>query len=178
MNTVKFISTQYLKDNTAIQSNVDNTLLEPYILKAQDTHIQQILGTNYYVHLGNAVVSSSLSAIETDLIKNYIQPAIAEWTFYEVLPHINYKSTNKAVSQNTSENSSPSQLADIKYLRNSIRDLAEYYSERLVRELTDNSSKYPLYLNQGVNNVLTNKNVYFNGLYISGRSRRCSWDTP
>ena len=167
MNIVKFISVQYLKDNTAIQNNVDDDLIAPYILKSQDTHIQQILGTNYYDHLKTAISGSTLTASEEALLRTYVQPALSEWAFYEVLPHLNYKSTNKAVSQQSSEFGTPSILEDVKYLRNSVRDMAEFYSKRLTNELCQNLGNYPLYSSQGTNNLQQKSSKYFGGLYLS-----------
>ena len=167
MNVVKFISVQYLKDNTAIQDNVEDKLLNPYILKAHDTHIQQILGTNYYNHLKDGVTSGSLSTNELNLMRTYIQPCVSEWAFYEVIPHMNFKATNKAISQQTSEFSAPSALNDIKYLRSSVRDMAEFYSKRLTKELCNNLSLYPEYGSQGTNNLDKRSTRYFNGLYIN-----------
>jgi hypothetical protein len=169
MSIVKFISTEYLKQNTALQENVDDTLVTPYIIKAQDTHIQSILGTNYYNHLKDAVKTNTLTTRETTLLREFIQPAVSEWTFYEVIPHLNYKATNKAVSTQNSEYSNPSSLDEIKYLRNSVRDMAEFYTKRLERELSLNQQYYPLWANQNLNNLPINRKTYFSGVYLKGR---------
>lgn len=168
MNTVKFISTQYLKDNTAIENNVDDTLLGNYILKSQDTHIQQTLGSGYYDYLKNQVVSSSLTTQENILMRQYIQPTLAEFTFYEVIPHLNYKATNKAVSQQSSEFTQPSTIGDIKYLRNTVLDLAEFYLRRLTKELC--SGKYPLIGSFSDQNLNRNNKAYFSGIYLTRKN--------
>lgn len=168
MNTVKFISAQYLKDNTAIENNVDDTLLGNYILKAQDTHIQQVLGSGYYDYLKTQVISGSLSTQENILMRQYIQPTLAEFTFYEILPHLNYKSTNKAISQQSSEFSQPSALSDIKYLRSTVLDLAEFYLKRLTKELC--SDKYPLIGTFSDQNLNRNNRAYFSGIYLTRKN--------
>ena len=171
MNIIRFISTEYLKDNTAIQNNVDDELLKAYIIKAQDTEIQQTLGTNYYNHLRESIKNSSLTNDEETLLRTYIQPCLSEWAFYEVIPHLNYKATNKSIATNTSEFSSASTLEDIKYLRNSVRDMAEFYSKRLVRELSLNLNLYPLYASQSDNNLNKSNRASFGGLYLSKHKR-------
>ena len=110
-----FISIAYLKENTALQDNIDDSILSPFITKAQDTHLQQVLGTTFYEHLQSQVIADTLTSVEKLLIELYIQPMLAEWALYEVLPHINYKLTNKSVSTNNSEWSSSSQLSELKY---------------------------------------------------------------
>ena len=169
-NIVKFISVDYLKENTTIENNVDSSTLSPFIKKAQDTYLQQILGSSFYDHLSDAFVASSLTANEENLIRDYIQQMVAEWTLYLVLPHINYKLTNKAVSQQSSEFSEASTVEEIKYLRNSVRDLAEFYSERLTSYLCDNSSLFPEYNNpDSPENLPKNSRSYFSGIYIPNR---------
>jgi hypothetical protein len=38
MAIVKFVSAQYVKENTAIEENVDDSKLVPYIIKSQDNN--------------------------------------------------------------------------------------------------------------------------------------------
>ena len=47
----KFISTVFLKENTTIEDNVDDTKLVPFIKISQDTHIGQVLGATFYNRL-------------------------------------------------------------------------------------------------------------------------------
>jgi hypothetical protein len=167
MAKVKFISTTYLKENTTIQDNVDDNILVPFIYKAQDTHLQQILGTTFYNTLKNGIASGTTNSDEESLIRDYIQPMVCEWTLYEALPHINYKLTNKAVSQENSEFSQASSLDDIKYLRSSVRDMAEFYTKRLTKYLCDYSNLFPTYMTPDAKeNLAKSSKSYFSGIYI------------
>lgn len=168
MNKIKFISTAYLKSNTTIQDNVEDDILNPYIHKVQDTHLQQVLGTSFYNRLKTGVEDNNLSTNELSLLRTYIQPMVAEWTFYEVLPHINYRITNKAVSQQSSEFSQASGLDEVKYLRQTVRDMAEFYTKRLQKYLCDYGQLYTEYVNPGdKENIKKNiKKGFFNGVYI------------
>ena len=62
MGRVLFLSTYRLKKNTPIQQNVDDDLLNPYIYKAQETHIQQILGTNLYDSISDMIINNTIGA--------------------------------------------------------------------------------------------------------------------
>lgn len=176
---VKFISTIYLKENTTIEDNVDDTKLVPYIYSSQDTHIQQALGTNFYNRLKSGVTQNDLTILEEDFLRDYVQPCLAQWAFYEVFPFLNYKSTNKAVSKESSEFSQPSELDEIKYLRNSIRDLAEFYTRRINQYLCDYGYLFPTYQNPDpYENLPANSKSYFGGVYLHKRGRELFKDYP
>lgn len=176
---VRFISTTYLKSNTTIEENVDDAKLVPFILSAQDTHIQLALGTTLYNRLKDGVVNNNLNNDEQELMRTYIQPCLAQWVFYEVFPFLNYKTTNKAISKESSEFSSPSELDEIKYMRNSIRDLAEFYLKRLNVYLCDYSNLYPQYQNPDpLENLPHNSKSYFSGIYVRRRGRDLFKDAP
>jgi len=176
---VKFISTDYLKSNTVIQDNVDENILVPYIYSSQDTHIQLALGSTLYDRLKDGIVNNNLNSDELNLLRTYIQPCLAQWAFYEVFPFLNFKMTNKAVSKQSSEFSAPSELDEIKYLRNSIRDLAEFFTRRLNQYLCDYSQLFPQYLSPDpYANVIANSKSYFSGVYTSRRGLDLFPDIP
>ena len=167
MSKVKFISTEYLKENSTIEDNLDDAKLVPFIYKAQDIHLQSVLGTTFYNHLKDAVINSTLTSDEESLVRDYIQPMIVEYVVYESLPFLSNKLTNKSVMQENSEFGTPSALQEIKYLRNTVRDMAEFYSSRLVKFLCDNSSLFPVYQNPDSNeNLRKNSRVYNTGVFI------------
>jgi len=163
-NKVLFISVDYLKDNTPINKNVDSEILEPCILKAQNIHIEAVLGTKLY----NEIISTigSLSTVNKTLIDDYIQPALVEWSFYRALPYINYRFTNKAISTSNSDNSDAVDLNELHYVREDVKNAAEYLSERVTKFLKDNTDIYPLYLENGDScaDIHPNKTNYNSGI--------------
>lgn len=168
-NIVQFVSVNYIKEHTAMEENVDASKVAPFIIKVQDTHLQQILGSYFYQHLMDAVVGGTLTTAEDNLIKNYIQRLISEWVFYEAFPFLNYKATNKAISKQNSDNSIASELNEVKFMRSAIRDMAEFYNERLNMELINNGNLYPEYQNPALpENLPKNNKSYFNGVYLKG----------
>ena len=170
MSKVKFISVQFLRDQTPIEDNVDADKLTPWIYKAQDTKLQQALGTTFYNRLKQGVIDTEesganpLNADEIELIQDYIKPMVVEWVFYMVIPHLNMKMTNKAVSQENSQFSQPSALDEVKYLRANAKNLAEFYTKRLITYLCDKSKDFPEY-----NNPADDENLHkSNRAYSSG----------
>jgi hypothetical protein len=172
-NIVEFVSTKFIKEHTNIENNVDDSKIKPLIVKVQDTHLQQIIGSSFYEHLMDAVYNDTLTANELILLRNYIQRFVSEYVFFEVFPFLNYKSTNKGVSKESSEYSVPAELSEIKFMRSAIRDIAEFYGARLDKYLTDNSSLFPEYTNPTQpENLPKTGNIYQSGIYLKS-SRNC-----
>jgi hypothetical protein len=167
---VKFIDTTYVKAVTTIEKNVDDTKITPFIIAAQDTHIQQALGTTMYNRLKQGVINNDLNNDELTLLREYIKPALAQFTYYEVYPFLAIKSTNKGASKERSEYADPAELSELKYMRNAIRDLAEFYLRRLTKHLCDFRHLYPQFNNPDAKeNVKSNSKAYFSGMYMQKR---------
>jgi hypothetical protein len=178
---VKFISTNYVKENTIIEMNVDDDKLTPIILKVQKVYLQQLIGSSFYDHLSQAVANTTLTVAEDALIRNYIQNYLAEYVVYEALPFLNYKATNKAISKESSEFSQASDLDEIKYLRSNVKDMAEFFGKRLAKYLCDHQSDFPEWQNPELpENLPKNSRSFFNGIYLpkKGPSGIPSWDEP
>lgn len=169
-NTALMLTAQYVKDNTVINNNVDNELIEPFIIQAQNVRIESILGTGLFNELCTQIINNSVGSDNKVLLDSYVLPALKEWVVYESLPFLNYKMTNKAVSKKNSDNSEPADLSEIRYIRESVRNIAEYMSNRIVEYLKTQTQngKYPLYLNPGstCDTIRPNSDNYFNGLYL------------
>lgn len=163
----KFITPNYIKQNTVIDFNVDDSKIVPVIYQTQDTILQTALGTNFYEHLKNGISANTLTIHEEELIENYIQPLLSEAVVYKLLPFIFVNITNKGPQSERSANSDASTLEDVKYLRNVVRDSYEYYLNNLNTYLCDYSTLFPEY-NESLpkENVKPDKKSYFGGIYI------------
>jgi hypothetical protein len=182
MSRVLFISTATLKRSTPIQQNVDDDLLNPYIYKAQETHIQQILGTNLYDKIMTLIQTNTMSQPSNInyklLLDDYIIPCLTEYSFYEVMPFISLKITNKSIVRGNAEFATEGDLTDLKYLRSTVRDIAEFYAQRVSNYLKQYSYNFPEYFtNSGLDKIVPNSTSYFSGVYIGGTGRYsdCKW---
>lgn len=171
------VSTARLKKNTPIQQNVEDDILNPYIFKAQETHVHQILGTDLYNKMMTSIKTNSVTGDYLTLLNDYIQPFLIEWAFYEVLPFISMKITNKSIVRGNADYLVEGDLSDLKYLRQTVRDLAEFYGERMIGYLKQYSHLFPEYLtNSGLDKIVPKRNNYFGGVYLGrGSSRDCDW---
>jgi len=180
---VYFITTTYLREKTPIQDNTDDDILYPFITISQDLTIQQILGETFYDTLKDGVVNNNLNNDEDYLMRNYIQPCLAQDVLYRVYPHLLAKPTNKSISKERSEYSEPIGLDEMRYMRSAIKDTAEFYARRLQKYLNDYQYLFPTYASPASkDNMPRRPNNYFSGIYIPGNPTAGfnvkSWDEP
>jgi len=169
----KFIDATYIKKNSPLQENIDENILSPLILTAQEIHIKNKLGTALYERLMIDVdlfitLGTPIVLPYSTLLNDYIAPCLKEWTIYEVLPYISLKITNKSVSKRNSEFSVPAENFEVKELRNSVRDVAELFTENLTNYLKENKDSFPEYCNpgNGVDTIRPNDDNFFGGIYL------------
>jgi hypothetical protein len=174
---VYFISTSYLRSVTSIEDNVDDDKLTPFIVQAQDTYLQQIIGETFYNYLKDGVKNNTLNSTYLSFMRNYVQPLVGQYTVYLAFPFLNLKITNKAISKESSENSTPADLGEMKYMRSAIKDIAEFYAKRMVKHLLDYQYLYPPYANPDAKDNFPKKaDSYFTGLYIP--ENYYAWNIP
>jgi len=177
-NNVNFITTKYIKDNSPILDYVSDDELKTFIKPAQDMNMERVLGTRLFKRLKEGITNNNLNSDELVLLREYIQPCLMYWTIYQYILWANFKMTNKAVSKQNSDNSNPSELYEVNYLKSNISDWSEYYSQRITDYLRDNFQLYPQYY-EGTDGPSEkfpdSKNYLFGGMFIPERK----WlDTP
>jgi len=169
-NTVLLVSEQRMKQWTQLDDNVRMNEITPHILQAQDIYIQNSLGTLLYTRIKDGVVANDLNSDETTLLKDYIGPTLMQYALYLMLPSIKYKIANQGVLNGSSEETTPTTLDELKYLRQTVLDLAEFYNKRLVKFFIDNPGMFPQYDAPGTDGMMPDKkNPYFSGL-VTGKS--------
>jgi len=140
-----FIDDQYLKDYTPIGQNIDPLQIYPFVEDAQEIYIQDLLGTPLYMDLTYKLyVGTTYSTSERALV-DLCSKALAYWTVYMSLPHLAIKIRNIGVARPTSENTQPSTMEELKYIREEVKNMAEFWAERIVKYLCENKTTYPLY---------------------------------
>jgi len=167
MSYVLFISSGRLKKLTGVYENFYDDVIQPFVLQAQDIYIQEKLGTTFYQGLKTRVLSGTTSATEQTLLNDYIAPMLANYSVYLALPSIHYRIKNKSVLVGTSEEGQIADLSEIKYLRSSILDIAQFYGERTREYLRKNENSFPEYINFDEDYMAPNKlNAYDSGIFI------------
>lgn len=165
-----YISENRLKESTTINQNVDTELLVPNIKIAQDKYILTKLGSDLDNKLQTLIQDGELGVVGNEnykiLVNTYIQPALVQWTFYESIVFLGFKFQNKDIMRKNSETGTPASLEDIKFLRQEVRNTAEWYTERLVDYLCHNNDLFPEYSTNTDEDVRPSRKNYFNGMNL------------
>lgn len=189
LNRAFIIDSNYLKTQYPgyVEANVDNNAIESFILLAQDINLQSCIGYTMYNYIISQLIidptGGSLSDQYKYILINYIQPEVALWSLYQMYPTLLYKPTNKAVVTKHSDDSNAVGIRELEYLRNQIRNNAEFYDSRIREYITNFVNDFMEYFStSGVNRITPKSNVYFGGMYLnrgrkgSGNSGRCCDD--
>ena len=166
MSYVLFISENKIKDSTAIGGNVSNEFLLPYIRSAQKKYIETKLGTDLFEALQTKITAGSLSGAYETLVDDYIQDALVHWSFYEALPFLRYKVMNNNVVSKTAENSTPLSREEAQDLREEIRNTAEFFTERLILYIKNNTASFPEYTTNTGADVSPDTINYYSGMNL------------
>ena len=170
--TALLVSEQRLKQWTALDENVRVDEITPFIINAQDIYMQDTLGTKFYTRLKDGVVADDLTADEIHLLNEYIAPTLMQYALYLMLPTLKYKVVEKGLLSGTSEETAATNLDELKYVRQTTLDMAEFYNKRLIEFLKDNPGMFSDYDSPGTDGMYPNKRTpYFSGLVTNVRNK-------
>lgn len=173
------LSTNALKQNTAINQNVDDNLLLNAIWEAQEINVQQTCGSRLYKKIvslvANNTIGSAGNANYKTLLDEYITPIINYYAWMNALVYISYKSMNKGLQTQNSDNSQSASMSEMQFVRDDIRNKAEFFAQRLSDYLHANRSLYPEYNNNsGIDEMTPNHNQYSCGIVFDHDSCKCN----
>ena len=143
MTTTLFISENKLKNFSDLNNALDHDLLKNAVREGQDIHIQRMLGNKLYLEMIDKVNNSQVTGNYLTLM-NYIQDALLYWAYYEALEAIWLRPRNNGLL--IPQGGQEAQAADTNIYdkkRESVKNKAEWYSERLVGYLIDNQTLFP-----------------------------------
>lgn len=166
---VQLTDLKYIKETVIIDSNVDDLLLISAVRNAQEIEIQKVLGTKLYNKIMSDLSSNSLANQYENLLYDYIQIAHCNWTLYHSFVNLEWKLTNKSVSEKSSDNSQATDKKNISFLRENTRLIAESYSQRMTDIIIANIGDFPEYETSGCStngNISPDKNQYFSGMQL------------
>jgi hypothetical protein len=166
MAYVLFISEDKLKDSTAINGNVDVDFLLPYVRVSQKIYVETKLGTDLYDKLQSEITAGTLAGDYKTLVDDYIGDMLVQWAFYECMPFLRFKIQNGNIYSKTSETGNALSETEASSLREEVRNTAEYYTERLVTYLCNNSSLFPEYKTSSGADVTPDTDAYYSGINI------------
>lgn len=170
MANVLFISETFLKQNTQVSDNVDVKYIRESILWSQDTQIQPILGSTLYNKIQTDIGASTLAGVYKTLVDDYIQVTLKHYVTAECLDMAHYKITNKGLQIQDSEQSAPASSSRLDKLVEKENNKGDWYRQRLIEYLCENSSDYPEYENpdDGVDVIHPTRDNYRTTIFLGG----------
>mgnify|MGYP003641312772 FL=1 len=176
MAYVLFISEAKLKDSTAINLNVDPEILLPYVLQAQRIYIETKLGTTLYEKLESLITAGTIGNVGNEayktLVDEYIGDCLPSWAFHMCIPYLRFKTENGNIYSKTSETGNALSTADAQHLREEVRNNAEYFTERMIKYITNNITLFPEYNTNSGADISPDQNAYYNGMNLERPMRQ------
>ena len=163
--TVLLVSEQRMVQWTSLDPNIRIDVLTPSILNAQSIYTQDSLGSRFYNRLIEGVKNNDLTADESMFLRDYVGPSLMQYALYLLLPNLKYKFVEKGILNGTSEETQPTSLQELQYLRETTLETAQFYDQRLKEFLIQNPAMFQPYLSYDANGMPRNPYTpYFSGL--------------
>ena len=176
MAYVLFISEAKLKDSTAINLNVDPEILLPYVLQAQRIYIETKLGTTLYEKLESLITAGTIGNVGNEayktLVDEYIGDCLPSWAFHMCIPYLRFKTENGNIYSKTSETGTALSTEADQHLREEVRNNAEYFTERMIKYITNNITLFPEYNTNSGADISPDQNAYYNGMNLERPMRQ------
>ena len=168
-----FISATKLKKDTALSGSVDDNMIHPYVLNAQTKEIFPYLGTDLYNKLISDIAGTPSGVYKT-LLDDYVQPALVQFAFADLLPFLRLRFVNNSVVIMDTENGASATYEDLQPVIERAVNLGQFYRERMIEYLENNTSSFSEYTsNTGADLSPTHRN-YFTGLNLDVNGSTCS----
>lgn len=171
MTRTYLLSIENLKTYTTLNGSIDDNLIRPLIWKAQETTLQQYLGTDLLRKLESdvdAFVTSStpIPAGYDTLLQDYVIPALSELVYVRVLQVVRVRVTNNSTQIMESEQGAAATQRDLKPLIDRANNDAEHFLKRMTDYLCDNSASFPEYTSNTFPDMHPTRRNYTGGMNL------------
>jgi hypothetical protein len=144
MTDVFIISEENLRQFTDINNNVDSKLLKNAVREAQDIEIQRLLGTKLYNAILLKIKTNTLTGDYEYLVLQWVQNALLYFSYYYSLEDIYIRPRNNGLlTPQGGENSTTVDGTWYNRKRESVKNKAQFYAERLTNYLIQKQGLYP-----------------------------------
>jgi hypothetical protein len=166
MAYVLFISESKLKDSTALNLNIDNAILLPFVREAQKLRIETALGTDLTNHLKDEIIAGTLAGADKILVDDYIGDCLPGFAVYQAIPYLRFKMENGNIYSKTSETGNALSTEEAQHLREEVLNTASYYRERMIEYICNNTSLFPDYSTNTGADVSPSSENFYNGMNL------------
>ena len=175
---VLFISEEKLKDSTAISLNVDVQLLLPFVKQAQKLYVETKLGTQLCDKLETLIVAGTVNDAGNEayatLLNTYIGDMLPNFALYHAIPFLRFKIENGNIYSKTSETGTALSTEEAQSLRQEVVNTGEYYMERMIDYICNNSTDFPEYSTNTGSDVSPDQNAYYGGMNLESCNQGCN----
>lgn len=169
MAKVFLISSKTLKTEGLINDNVGDEMLKPAIQEAQDIFLQQIIGTKLLNKICDMVADGSIAQDDNYrlLLDEYITPYLNFKVMASIQVPLAYKMRNMGIVQTNDTNVYSVNMSDVKTLIEHFDNRAGFYSIRMTKFLSANTTIYPEYTTtDSCADFRSNKNTFECPVYL------------
>lgn len=144
----KLITYAYMRAETDMSQNIDDSRLDKPINRAQD-QLRGILGEGFYNDLLTKFTDNTMTVAYNNLLEPYLSQYLA-WQAYEFwLPKANVQDTATGLRVYKEDSSDPASEKTMGELIRDTKQSTQFYKGLLLGYLQTNSSNYPLYNTSG-----------------------------
>ena len=144
-----FITTKDIKRYSVLSGNVDPDKFIYMVEIAQDTEVQNYLGTKLLEKLQDLIIAGTINdpanASYKTLLETYVKPMTIYWALVCYMPFAAYTVANGGVYKHTSESSVTVDKDEVDYLVEKYRDIAQFYTNNFINFMVYNQNTYPEY---------------------------------
>ena len=131
-----FITTKDIKRYSVLSGNVDPDKFIYMVEIAQDTEVQNYLGTKLLEKLQDLIIAGTINdpanAAYKTLLETYVKPMTIYWALVCYMPFAAYTVANGGVYKHTSESSVTVDKEEVDYLVEKYRDIAQFYTNNFI----------------------------------------------
>lgn len=158
------IKEEWIKRYTPIGDFVDIKIILPFLKISEEIDVRSIVGELLYNRLKQGTEDSDLTTDEMILL-DLIRPYLAYATVARSVPFISVQIRGAGVVKVLNANIQPATLQEVKDIETKCTNISDYYAQRILEYLCNNSSKFPLY-NQPGNPSADSGTRYSGGFYF------------
>ena len=166
---VLFVNPDYMKRITQLNGAVEDAVIVPSVILAQDKYLQAYLGTDLLNKLKADISGNGVAGDYETLLDSYVRKATTWWAMVELLPNLYVQLDNGGLVIRTAENTAAIGPDDLHREIEGARQNAQFYTTRMVEYLRQNVGSFPEYSSNTGNDMSPETQVYYqNGMTVSG----------
>lgn len=167
--TILLVAPNRVKRDTPLGESVDDTLLQPCILTAQERWVHPTLGSDLFDKLKALINAGTLddagNSTYKKLLTGYVIPMLVQYSFAEVIPVLRMRFVNHGVVAMNGEQSTAVAYEEVKPIIHSATSIGDWYRERLIAFL-ESRTDLPEYTSNQFPDVQPTRRNYTQGLNV------------